>query len=179
MKDRSDDPSHHERTLLPRSYNSLPREETCCCHMGYSFQLTARVLLYAPSHRQDNTYYGGAREPDLKIRKKAYDLQKWPTFGPVYKPTLGWSRYRDANQYLKSLRLTEMGWSRYRDANQYFKSLRLTEMASRVPLTSTSGRSWNQAADRLRAMLSEMVIGSRMIHSASTSPLFRMMALQK
>ena len=26
MKDRSDDPSHHERTLLPRSYISLPSE---------------------------------------------------------------------------------------------------------------------------------------------------------
>ena len=24
---------------------------------GYSYQLTARVLLYAPSHRQDNTYH--------------------------------------------------------------------------------------------------------------------------
>ena len=33
------------------------REETHCCHMGYSFQLTARVLLYAPSHRQHNTYH--------------------------------------------------------------------------------------------------------------------------
>ena len=29
-----------------------------CCHMGYSFRLTARVLLYASSHRQDNTYHG-------------------------------------------------------------------------------------------------------------------------
>ena len=26
-------------------------------HMGYSFWLTARVLLYAPSHRQDNSYH--------------------------------------------------------------------------------------------------------------------------
>ena len=25
--------------------------------MGYSFRLAARVLLYAPSHRQDSTYY--------------------------------------------------------------------------------------------------------------------------
>ena len=33
------------------------REETCCRHMGYSFRLT-RVLLYAPSHRQDSTYHG-------------------------------------------------------------------------------------------------------------------------
>ena len=27
-------------------------------HLGYSYRLTARVLLYAPSHRQDNTYHG-------------------------------------------------------------------------------------------------------------------------
>ena len=26
-------------------------------HMGYSFRLTARVLLYAPSHRQDTTVF--------------------------------------------------------------------------------------------------------------------------
>ena len=29
-----------------------------CRHMGYSFRLTARVILYAPSHRQDSTYHG-------------------------------------------------------------------------------------------------------------------------
>ena len=34
------------------------REETCCRHMGYSFRLTTRVLLYAQFHRQDNTYHG-------------------------------------------------------------------------------------------------------------------------
>ena len=34
------------------------REETHCCHRGYSFRLTARVLLYASSHRQDSTYHG-------------------------------------------------------------------------------------------------------------------------
>ena len=33
----------------------IAREETPCCHMGYSFWLAARVLLYAPSHRQDST----------------------------------------------------------------------------------------------------------------------------
>ena len=32
-------------------------KKTRCRHMGYSFQLTARVLLYAPSHRQDSTYH--------------------------------------------------------------------------------------------------------------------------
>ena len=83
MKDRSDDPSHHERTLLPRSYFpkndtlnifylriymasdiwqrtiQIARVEIRCRHMGYSFRLAARVLLYAPSfHRQDSTYHG-------------------------------------------------------------------------------------------------------------------------
>ena len=33
-------------------------EETRCRHMGYSFQLAARVLLYASSQRQDKTYHG-------------------------------------------------------------------------------------------------------------------------
>ena len=32
------------RTIL------IVRKETQCCHIGYSYRLTARVLLYAPSH---------------------------------------------------------------------------------------------------------------------------------
>ena len=40
------------RTIL------IVRKETHCRHIGYSYQLTARVLLYAPSHTQDNTYHG-------------------------------------------------------------------------------------------------------------------------
>ena len=40
------------RTIL------IVRKETRCRHIGYSYRLTTRVLLYAPSHRQDNTYYG-------------------------------------------------------------------------------------------------------------------------
>ena len=99
MKDRSNDQSHHEQTLLPRSSSGeeytpscvagykkesemfyltthsthfihgymatdiwlrtilIVRKETHCRHIGYSYRLTARVLLYAPSHRQDNTYH--------------------------------------------------------------------------------------------------------------------------
>ena len=39
------------RTIL------IVRKETRCHHIGYTFRLTARVLLYAPSHRQDSTYH--------------------------------------------------------------------------------------------------------------------------
>ena len=35
----------------------IVRKETRCCHICYSFRLTARVLLYAPSSRQDSTYH--------------------------------------------------------------------------------------------------------------------------
>ena len=37
------------RTIL------IVREETCCCHIGYSFRLAARVILLAPSHRIAHT----------------------------------------------------------------------------------------------------------------------------
>ena len=36
----------------------IVRKETRCRHIGYSFRLAERVLLYASSHRQDNTYHG-------------------------------------------------------------------------------------------------------------------------
>ena len=39
-------------------YGYMAREETRCRHIGYSFRLAARVLLYALSHRQDITYHG-------------------------------------------------------------------------------------------------------------------------
>ena len=40
------------RTIL------IVRKETRCRHIGYSYRLAARVLLYAPSRRQDSTYHG-------------------------------------------------------------------------------------------------------------------------
>ena len=39
------------RTIL------IVRKETRCRHIGYSYRLTSRVLLYAPTHRQDSTYH--------------------------------------------------------------------------------------------------------------------------
>ena len=35
----------------------IRREEIRCRHIGYYFRLAARVLVYASSHRQDDTYY--------------------------------------------------------------------------------------------------------------------------
>ena len=38
--------------------NSDSKRGNRCRHMGYTFRLTTRVLLYAPSHKQDSTYHG-------------------------------------------------------------------------------------------------------------------------
>ena len=46
MKDRSDDPSHHERTLLPRSYISLP----------ISFWLTIVYFYFPAEHRYNKRH---------------------------------------------------------------------------------------------------------------------------
>ena len=40
------------RTIL------IVRKETRCRHIGYSYRLAARVLLYASPHRQVSTYHG-------------------------------------------------------------------------------------------------------------------------
>ena len=58
------------RTIL------IVRKETRCRHIGYSYRLTARVLLYAPSHRQDNTYHGLCYTSRADARRQTYsDLE--------------------------------------------------------------------------------------------------------
>ena len=52
------------RTIL------IVRKETRCRHIGYSYRLTARVILYAPSHRQDNTYHGLEHWLEREISEK-------------------------------------------------------------------------------------------------------------
>ena len=71
------------RTIL------IVRKETRCRHIGYSYRLTARVLLYAPSHIQDNTYHGlcytrrgalaGTRNSSIKVTEAEFQ-----TIGPLY-----------------------------------------------------------------------------------------------
>ena len=72
------------RTIL------IVRKETRCRHIGYSYRLTARVLLYASSHRQDNTYHSlcytsrgalaGARNSSMGVQSTKPNLE---SFGDV------------------------------------------------------------------------------------------------
>ena len=87
------------RTIL------IVRKETHCRHIGYSYRLTARVLLYAPSHRQDNTYHSlcyTSRGALARTRNSSMGpphegtirrcIAPWANALPLsYVPLLGWN----------------------------------------------------------------------------------------
>ena len=95
------------RTIL------IVRKETRGRQIGYSFRLTARVLLYAPSHRQDSTYHGlcytsrgvlaGTRNSSMgsphegSIRRPIAQLANALTTELHLAPLWFESGYRDAN----------------------------------------------------------------------------------
>ena len=70
-------------THMVKDHLDSEREETRCHHMGYSFRLAARVLLYVSSHRQDNTYHGlfytscGALAGMIYVTNGIQDFVKW------------------------------------------------------------------------------------------------------
>ena len=73
------------RTIL------IVRKETRCRHIGYSYWLTARVLLYAPSHRQDNTYHGLCYTSRGALAGTRNSSMGPPHEGSVRRPTAPWA----------------------------------------------------------------------------------------
>ena len=73
------------RTIL------IVRKETHCHHIGYSFRLAARVLLYAPSHRQDNTYHGLCCTSRGALAGTRNSSMGPPHEGSIRRPTAPWA----------------------------------------------------------------------------------------
>ena len=73
------------RTIL------IARKETRCRHIGYSYRLTARVLLYAPSHRQDNTYHGLCYTSHGALAGTRNSSMGPPHEGSIRRPTAPWA----------------------------------------------------------------------------------------
>ena len=73
------------RTIL------ILRNETCCCHISYSFWLTARVLLYAPSHRQDSTYHGLCYTSRGALAETRNSSMGSPNEGSIRRPITPWA----------------------------------------------------------------------------------------
>ena len=73
------------RTIL------IVRKETRCCQIGYSYQLTARVLLYAPSHRQDNTYHSLCYTSRGALAETRNSSMGPPHEGSIRRPIAPWA----------------------------------------------------------------------------------------
>ena len=67
------------------------RKETRCRHIGYYFRLTARVLLYAQSHRQDSTYHGLCYTSRGELAGTRNKSMGPPNEGPIRWPIAPWA----------------------------------------------------------------------------------------
>ena len=69
----------------------IVKKETRCRHIGYSYQLTARVLLYAPSHRQDDTYHGLCYTSRGALAGTRNSSMGPPHEGSIWRPIAPWA----------------------------------------------------------------------------------------
>ena len=88
--------------------------------MGYSFWLAARVLLYAPSHRQDNTYHSLSFTPVMDLWLEQ-EIAQWVHYEwPMWWPIAPWAEYSEIYLWLNLL-VYFMGTTRARH-NGYKKT---------------------------------------------------------
>ena len=74
------------RTIL------IVRKETRCRHISYSYRLTARVLLYTSSHRQDNTYHGLCYTSRGALAGTRNSSMGPPHEGSIRRPIAPWTK---------------------------------------------------------------------------------------
>ena len=67
------------------------REETRCRPIGYSFWLAAMVLIYASSHRQDNTYHGLCYTSRGALARMRNSSMHPPHEGSIRRPIAPWA----------------------------------------------------------------------------------------
>ena len=74
--------------------------------MGYSFWLKARVLLYAPSHRQDNTYHGLCYTSRGTLARTRNSSMGPPHEGSIQRPIAPWVNALTTELHLAPLTVT-------------------------------------------------------------------------
>ena len=138
----------------------IVRKETRCRHIGYSIRLTARVMLYAPSHRQDSTYHGLCYTSRGTLAGTRNNSINPPHEGSIRRPLAPW-----ANALTTELHLAlpdgwchwvqRMGWTGcYDTGRNWFQSACVThnlpkcwptsrKWSSDTTLYWSSGQIWN------------------------------------
>ena len=81
-------------------------KETRCCHIGYSFRLAARVLLYTPSHRQDSTYHSLCYTSQGALAGTRNSSMGPPHEGSMRRPITRWANALTTELHLASTTIT-------------------------------------------------------------------------
>ena len=80
-------------------------KETCCCHIGYSFRLAARVLLCVPSRRQDITYHGLCYTSRGVLAGTRNSSMGSPHEGSIRRPIAPWTNALTTELHLAPLNM--------------------------------------------------------------------------
>ena len=76
---------------MVKDHSDSERQETRCRHMGYSFRKAARVLLYAPSHRQESTYHSLCYSSRGALAGTRNSSMGPPHEGSIQRPIAPWA----------------------------------------------------------------------------------------
>ena len=90
----------------------IVRKETRCRHIGYSFRLTARVLLYASSHRQDNTYHSLCYTSRGALAGTRNSSMRSPHEGSIRWPITPWANALTTELHLARVAYKVVLWPR-------------------------------------------------------------------
>ena len=95
----------------------IVRKESRCRHIGYSYRLTARVLLYAPSHRQDSTYHGLCYTSRGALAGTRNSSMGPPHEGSIRRPIAPWANALPLSYVLllSILRIQDQNWKSISD----------------------------------------------------------------
>ena len=115
------------RTIL------ILRKETRCRHVGYSYRLRARVLLYAPYHRQDNTYHGLCYTSRGALAGTRNSSMGSPHEGSIWRPIAPWANACTTELHLAPSR--KIGLKYY-----HLNSFRLSECIQFIKCISSKRR---------------------------------------
>ena len=77
--------------LIMLKHHSDSESGNPCRHIGYSFGLTARVILYELSHRQDNTFHGLCYTCRGALTGKRNSSLSPPHEGSIRRPIAPWA----------------------------------------------------------------------------------------
>ena len=93
------------RTLL------IVRKETRCRPIGFSYRLAARDLLYAPSHRQDNTNHGLCYTSRGVLAGTRNSSMGPPHEGSIRRPITPWATSRSSSPVIKTTPNRPLLWA--------------------------------------------------------------------